>query len=258
VDRRFPATVGRAYAAAHPAAAEPAATLIAPRSGYVQTIAVDSQLRCAREADIVIRIELVPGEFTVSGAVFARAYPAARVNERLCKVVKRAIAIGRNRVLAQDPAFALRQLADMAIKALSPAINDPTTAVACIDRLSDLLRRIAAQPDPAPGRCDESGRLRLILPVRSFAELLDEAYAQIRHYGESHAAVLARLLGALQRIGESAREERRAVLLGHVNCIAERIERGRFDYRERELLRRRLDAARAACVASENSGGAAA
>ena len=103
---------------------------------------------------------------------------------------------GRSRLLYQDPAYGLRQLVDIAIQALSPAVNQPTTAIQVIDRLEDIIRRIAANPRLSGYYADAAGRVRLVEPVLSWDDSLDLAFTEITIYGATSPQVVRRLLAA--------------------------------------------------------------
>ncbi len=107
--------------------------------------------------------------------------------------------ISRQRTVEQDAAFGIRQIVDIALKALSPGINDTTTAVMCVDYLAAILTRLAPRRIATPDRLDQ-GALRVIARGPSFETLLSDAFDQIRQYGGSNLAILLRMLGALQTI----------------------------------------------------------
>ena len=110
--------------------------------------------------------------------------------------VAAAVNFGRGRTLCQDPAFGLRQLADIAAQALSPAVNQPTTAVLVIDSLEDVLLQIARRPRQSGCYADREGTVRLIKPLPGWADCLDLAFTEITTYGASSPQVARRLLAA--------------------------------------------------------------
>jgi uncharacterized membrane protein len=122
--------------------------------------------------------------------------------------VLRHVGIGPERTLYQDTAFGLRQLVDMAEKALSPAINDPTTAVQCIDRIHDLLRRIAVRPIASGRYGDAAGNLRLVVPKTSWDDYVHLAFDEIRHFGIGSLQIPRRLRAALLDLRSAAPPER--------------------------------------------------
>jgi uncharacterized membrane protein len=126
--------------------------------------------------------------------------------------VLRHIGIGPERTMYQDTAFGFRQLVDIAEKALSPAINDPTTAVQCIDRLHDLLRRVAVRPMPSGRWGDDQGNLRLLVPQPTWDDYVHLAFDEIRHFGIASLQIPRRLRAALVDLKVAAPVERHGVL----------------------------------------------
>jgi uncharacterized membrane protein len=114
-----------------------------------------------------------------------------------------AIHFGFQRTSEQDPKYPVRMLVDIAIKALSPAINDPTTAVQAIDQIEDLLRRLGGHDLDAGYACDADGNLRLIFPMPSWEDYLALAFDEIRHYGAASVQVVRRLRSALVGLADS-------------------------------------------------------
>ncbi len=128
--------------------------------------------------------------------------------------ITRHIGLGHERTMRQDVAFGFRQLVDMAEKALSPAVNDPTTAVQAIDRIHDLLRRIAVMPDPNPVYHDAAGRPRLVIHPHDWDEIIHLAFDEIRRYGAESLQVHRILRVVLDDLDQAVAErpERRAAL----------------------------------------------
>ncbi|HET6663930.1 MAG TPA: DUF2254 domain-containing protein [Acidimicrobiales bacterium] len=126
--------------------------------------------------------------------------------------VLRHVGIGPERTMYQDTAFGFRQLVDIAEKALSPAINDPTTAVQCIDRLHDLLRRLAVRPMPTGLWGDAQGELRLVVPRPTWDDYVHLAFDEIRHFGIASLQIPRRLRAALVDLKAAAAVERHGVL----------------------------------------------
>ena len=124
--------------------------------------------------------------------------------------VAAAVNFGRGRTLYQDPAFGLRQLADIAAQALSPAVNQPTTAVLVIDSLEDVLLQIARNPRQSGCYTDRHGTVRLIKPLPDWEDCLDLAFTEITVYGATSPQVARRLLAAYRTLEAGAAPARRA------------------------------------------------
>src|SRR5690606_23223519 len=120
--------------------------------------------------------------------------PPYRLHEDLTNKVREAIRFGRLRTTLQDLEFSIDQLVEVAVRALSPGINDPFTAMHCIDLLSEMLGRITHRPLPSPYHFDDAGKLRLITLEAEMEKLLDASFNQIRQYGANSPAVMIRVL----------------------------------------------------------------
>lgn len=197
----------------------------------------------------MVRIDREPGSSLVEGVPFATAWPVepgrifgTEAFEELAKNVNAAVATGFERTNVQDVAFGFRQLVDVAARALSPGINDPTTAVHVIGHLSALLCRLAGR-NPGPEHLtDEDGRVRVVLSLPAFRDLLDMAMNQPRQYGAADPAVAGRLLGLLHELAWCDREgQYHTEILDHLGRM--RIAIGGADYStpERQSLLDRAD-----------------
>jgi uncharacterized membrane protein len=135
------------------------------------------------------------------------------------------VGIGPERTLLQDTAFGFRQLVDMAERALSPGVNDPTTAVQCIDRLHDLLRRLAVRPLRSGRYGDADGRLRLMIPLTTWEDFVHLAFDEIRHFGIGSIQIPRRLRAALVDLRSAAPAERHPVLDEQLAALDEAVRR---------------------------------
>lgn len=152
--------------------------------GAIVGIDEDDLVRVASEQQVVIEIIPHVGDYVPSMIPLARVWSDnGSVPATTAADITRHVGLGRERTMRQDVAFGFRQLVDMAEKALSPAVNDPTTAVQAIDRIHDLLRRIAITPDPCPIYRDGTAAVRLRLPVHEWDDLVHLAFDEIRRYG---------------------------------------------------------------------------
>ncbi len=173
----------------------------------------------ARRHDCVIELTVRMGEFVPSGGPFAAVHHGAvavhhgAVSDSqpvTAAAVAAAINFGRGRTLYQDPAFGLRQLADIAAQALSAAVNQPTTAVLVIDSLEDVLLQIARCPRQSGCYTDRDGTVRLIKPLPGWDDCLDLAFTEITAYGASSPQVARRLLAAYAALEAAAAPALRA------------------------------------------------
>ncbi len=191
---------------AEPEAPTDAALLTCETSGFVIAVDAESLLAAAASHEAVVRVESGPGSVQVAGTPVARAWSTSAeplAGERLAELRRRfasAVKIGRERTALQDVGYGLRQVTDVTARALSPGINDPTTAVHAIATSAALLCDIAGRnPGPRLVRDDE-GQVRLVITHPGLAELLDLAIAQPRRYGAADPAVLAAIFSLLRQL----------------------------------------------------------
>jgi uncharacterized membrane protein len=149
-----------------------------------------------------------------------------------------AIHLAKERTFEQDPKYPIRLLVDIAIRALSPAINDPTTAVQTIDQIEDLLRRLG-QSDLDVGQVrDASGTLRLVYDVPTWEDYLALAFDEIRQYGTGSVQVMRRLRSALVSVAESMTDkERVGMVTRYLDHLDLAIDRSSFDQEDRTVAR---------------------
>jgi uncharacterized membrane protein len=160
-------------------------------------------MRLAAENDLVLRIAARPGAFVTQGACAMEAYPKARVSDEIDEDLRGAVVIGRDRTPYQDLEFAIRRIVELAQRSLSPGMNDPTTALYCIDRLGQVLGRVANREIPSPMRLDQSGQLRVMTEVFDLGDVTSRAFAAIARYGMTDADVVTRLAETLAKLEAS-------------------------------------------------------
>lgn len=216
--------------------ARQSAPLRSPRNGYIQAIDAERLVDIAAKHDVILVVERCPGDFVIAGAPLARCWPGTQRTQEIAEAVSAAILLGPKKSLEQDVSFAIQQLVEMAVRALSPGINDPFTAMACIDYLGAGLAKLLDREPPPLYRYDKESKLRLVLPSLSFADLADTAFDQIRQHGCSHAAVLDHLLVTLAMLALLAdRDKDRQALLRHADLVVESSKHLR-EQRERDRI----------------------
>jgi len=219
VDRLFPKEMGEEANAQQdaemPAEVSQWQPIAALRTGFIQGVDGQSLLKAARENETVIRMERGVGEFIVEGAPLISIAGNAR-DEKLSDRIDSIFTIDHQRTMLQDAGYGVRQIVDVALKALSPGINDTTTAVTCVHYLSAILARLAARRIESRYRMDTSehgGKLRVIARGPTFDSMLAEAFDQIRQNALGNVAVMLALLTALEVIGGRTQDfHRRAAL----------------------------------------------
>jgi len=214
----------------------PAAT-----TGYVQSIANDSLMAVAKQNDLVLLLKCRPGDFIIDGEELAKVRPEDRIDEEVTGKIQRAFVYGNQRTHLQDLEFSLQQLVEVAVRALSPGVNDPFTAINCIDRIAAALSLLAQRSFPSPFRHDEGGSLRVIAKPVQFAEVLNATFDPIRQYGRSSPLVTLRLLEAISRITKRAtREGDLAALFNQALVIERGSHEGLPEERDREAVKERF------------------
>lgn len=189
--------------------------------GYLQLIDADALMELAVEEDFVVLVLCRPGDYVVAGSPLAKISPGDKLDERIATRVNAVFALGEQRSPARDIEFAVRQLVEVAVRALSPGVNDPFTAVSCVDRLGSALCRVAQREFPSPYRQDEQGILRVVAPETTFRAIAEVAFNDIRAYARSSATVTIRLLHTVTTVAAFARRRGdRGVLREHAQMIA--------------------------------------
>jgi uncharacterized membrane protein len=192
--------------------------LVAPASGYLRFVRNATLVRIAAECDAVIRLHHRPGHFITKGYPMATVWPpeaAGKIGRRLETVH----ITGPLRTLSQDIAFGIDQLVEIAIRALSPAVNDTFTALTCIDWLGDSLCQIAVEWYPQPYHLDGLGNIRVITVPVSYERLVQRSFEKIRQASGGMPAVLIRQLDALYKVMAAAPADRSQVLLDQAAMI---------------------------------------
>ncbi len=192
----------------------------APRPGVLVSVNESGLARLATDAGCVITLCLRVGDFTPVGAPLFTVNGDPDDFDSLAARACRQVALDIERTMEQDLAFGFRQLIDIAERALSPSVNDPTTACQSIDALHDLLRRLATRPNPPQHVSASDGALGLIVPRYRFADLLALTVGEIWHYGREAAQVPARLAAMLADLTDAARPEHRAAVAHWAQLLA--------------------------------------
>ncbi|MCF3648233.1 DUF2254 domain-containing protein [Synoicihabitans lomoniglobus] len=180
----------------------------ADRAGYVQAISVDDVMSFAVENDIVVEFHIKPGHFISTRSLLATLHGKLPADEKPTRErIRSAVLLGSERTGEQDAQYGVRQLMEIGIRSLSPGINDPVTAISCIDYLCEDLAELARRILPPEQRYDENGQLRVVVRRDDFADIASAAFDNLRHYGRSHPEVMNRLAVGLAMIaGEVHRE----------------------------------------------------
>ena len=217
----------------------PPRVVSAGSDGYLQIVDAETLMRFAQDTDTVLHLVRRPGHYIVQGTPLLHATPADRVPEDMQQQLQRAFVLGNQRTAAQDVEFAILQLVEIATRALSPGINDPYTAIACIDRLGSAFCRLAQRRFPGACRYDDARQLRIIALPYTFSDLADAAFNPLRNYARGSVEVTIRLLESIAVVASvTTRAADRATLQRHAGMIA----RGAAEALPEEADRREVDA----------------
>jgi uncharacterized membrane protein len=192
----------------------------ASRGDQLQIVAHGSLMDLAVEHDLIVRLRVRPGHFVVRGGILAHVWKDGELDRELLEKVREVFVLGRSRSLQQDAEFGILQLVEVAVRALSTGINDPFTAMNCVDRISSLLCRLSGRAFPGAERFDDDGNLRIVADTSSFGGFVDSGFNQIRQNAGRSVAVLIRMLEALEAIGSQASvHEQRQALERHADLV---------------------------------------
>jgi uncharacterized membrane protein len=208
-------------------------------SGIILAVNLDLLKATAERSNGVI--ELIPqvGDFVAMDEPLFNLYFSGHsiVEERS----RASVALGSERTMDQDPTFAFRIVIDIALKALSPAINDPTTAVLAIDQLHRMLRLVVERHLRTDELLDDSGRLRVIFRTPNWEEFVHLAFSEIRGCGANNLQIVRRLRAMIENLLQTLPVHRHAVLLEQLALLDREIEK-HFTYPEELALARVADA----------------
>ncbi|HEV8033854.1 DUF2254 domain-containing protein [Yoonia sp.] len=179
-------------------------SVVATDSGYIQSIDLDRLWQIASDNDLVVRVERWIGNFVPKTGSLVIASPYGRVSDAVADDLSNAFSIGAERTPDHDIEFSLRRIVEIAQRALSPGVNDPTTALYCLDRLGEVLGLLAGRQFPSGRIMDEHMKLRVIFEPVTFEELACSAFAAIARYGISDDDLVARLLDVMERCSRGA------------------------------------------------------
>ncbi|MGW7411306.1 DUF2254 domain-containing protein [Streptomyces sp. NPDC054863] len=202
------------------------------RAGVLRDVHIARLVRVARRRGVVLRLIPRIGDFVVPGTPVIAVHGEGAVSR---KALRYSVSVGVERTFHQDLGFGLRQLADIALRALSPAVNDPTTAVQALDRIVQFLSVAVELPLGALRHRDADGAVRFVQDVPGWAPLVDLGLSEIRGAVVGNPQVSRRMMAGIEDLLLLAPEGRREVLLRHRALLVETVERTVPDAAEREF-----------------------
>jgi len=209
-------------------------------TGYIEEVDPDLAIPLANKRNLVVRLVRKPGDFVQAGDRIALAWPPQDADQEVIGQIRSCYRLGDGRNPTQDIEYAVNQLVEMAVRAMSAAINDPYTAMTCLDHLGAGLAVYAEGTSPDPHLYDSENRLRVIFDPLAFSGLLDGAFNMIRHASRDNADVLLRLLDAIERVAaRSSTADQRAELLRQVRLVEAESQAGSSIAWDQERVGRR-------------------
>lgn len=190
-----------------------------PKTGFIQNIDSEGLIHCAEKCGGVIKMERGIGEFVVKNSPLVSFSGTGSIDFTNNNEFKQYFLFSKYRTIENDAAFGIRQIVDVALKALSPGINDTTTAVVCINYLSAILSELAGRRIENPFR-SKDGKVRVIARGETFKSLTEAAFDQIRDSAEGNTTIYLEMLGAIETIAQQTKNQKRLeVLAKHTELI---------------------------------------
>lgn len=217
------------------------ARLCAKKTGYIQIIETNDLRDIASTENLVIRLAEKPSRFVIKGVPIARIFANEPIADDLIDKINNKIVVGRQRTPAQDVEFSVAALVEVALRALSPGLNDPYTAITCIDRLSAGLAAALDTGLPQSVFHDENKALRVLIAPTTYQGVFDTAFNGIRQDCRGKVAVIIRLLESLETLAYlTDSDEQRDAVKTHVDRVITDSEKMDFSSDDREDFSRRV------------------
>ncbi|MFW6310205.1 MAG: DUF2254 domain-containing protein, partial [Prolixibacteraceae bacterium] len=203
--------------------------LEADKNGYLQYIDGDSLIEFAKQREILIELHCRPGDYLVAGMKIGMVYSGRKPEDEELDKCESYFLTGRVRTTHQDTEHSIHQMVEIASRALSPGINDPYTAIACIDNLTASMCHLSGVKFPSKYRFDSDGNLRMIAKTLTYEGVLDAAFNQIRQFGNAIPSVAVRLMDALIVIDKFARTQQQKKAIKKHACMIVNMAKKSFE-----------------------------
>lgn len=246
IEEMFPAEVGTSGPEPEQSergGAEPGDEIVTVEGqcGYIQAIAAETLIEAAEAKDVWLELRADPGDYVVADTPLLTVRPSGRLDEHTRRILHSAFITGPQRTQEQDIEFPVDQLVELAVRALSPAMNDPFTAINCIDRLTSSLVRLVRRPLPSPVRFGPTGAVRLLAHPRQFPQTLPRAFRQILLHGRENPIIPLHLTKSLVEIARRAqRGEDFAALEREAARCRRLVDQQAYDCTDRASIDQRL------------------
>lgn len=217
-------------------------SVICNETGYLQAVDEDGLMKAAKNHDLLIQLDLNPGDFVIKNQKLLNVYSKNECDYNLMERLHGYFLFGERRTPIQDSEFAIHQVVEIASRALSPGINDPYTAITCIDKLTSVLCKLSAVSFPSAYRFDKEGQLRIVAKPTNYAGIMDASFNQIRQFGSNVPSILIRLMESFVLIHSFTQsDDQRKALDKHVRMVIETAESSNMNKSDLADLHRRFD-----------------
>ena len=211
------------------------------KSGYLQSVDGEGLMNIAQDNDCIIILHHRPGDFLVHDMVLCEVLCNEECDKEVHEQIHDDFIIGKVRTPLQDAEFSIHQMVEVAARALSPGVNDPYTAIACIDNLTSVMCYLTGVEFPSPYRYDSKDKLRIIADNHNFSGMLNAAFNQIRQYGKGSPSVMIRLMEAMNTISTFAKNKnQKELFVQHAEMIMNAAEKTFSEKRDLEDMQERF------------------
>jgi uncharacterized membrane protein len=214
-------------------------------SGYLQQIDIEGMIKKAEKDMSIVRMVKTPGEYLLEGTPVMTVWTA---NDDIdCEAYLGYLLLGPDKEPMEDIELGIRKLVEIALRAISPAINDPNTAKNCIEEIGIILSKLAKHKLPSSYLTDEENQVRIILEQPTLVDHLYKSFYQLRHYGKQDVSIIAEILRSLRMIGENNSGETKKLVWTFKDYILEGIDYDSLQDLDMQYIMKHLDELAAAC-----------
>ncbi len=226
--------------------------------GYVQSVSYERLLEIAESSDTVLRVHVAPGAWVVHDSRCVSVVPAHACDDAMNDAIRRAFIIGAERTAESDVEYALQRLVEVALRALSPGINDTFTAITAINNLATAVALVWSGAEPSPMLRDGSGKVRVVRAASDPAALVGSAFDAVRHAGARIPVVASGMLDVLGRLAAQVCDERRRdAVMTQIEAVFESARAHEMIAQDARRVREAYAAARGPSFRSPGTAGAA-
>jgi uncharacterized membrane protein len=211
-------------------------------NGYLEVIDKDNLISIAQDNDLVLFIKYRPGDFLVEDMELVKIYSHQKIGDEVKEKIRKAFVLGKVRTPIQDPEFAINQMVEIAVRSLSAGINDPFTAITCIDNLTATLCYLTKIKFPSAYLFDDDGQLRIKVNPILFSGIINASFNQIRQFGKDSPSVIIRMMDALVTINQLARDkEQKDDIQRHAKMVLKTAEKTMIESNDLKDLKKRYE-----------------